>query len=618
MILLCLLALLAESGAAWAGEVSVSARLSDVTAAVGEQVELQITVQGTQNAKAPQVRVEGLSIQYVGPSSSSSFQFQNGRMEGTSRITHTYTVLPQKDGTFTIPALAIEVDGKKLATEPLTLTVSAQAGGGNPAGGTANAQAGKQQLTVAEWVVPKTRVYVGEAVPVELRLYVDSRVKWRPLQIPQASGEGFTLHKMVLPKQWENSITEVTRDGHAFDMLVFRTAITPVKDGKLTLPATDIPIVAVVQQKRQRPRMPQMPGMPDMDALFNQMSMNVEQQVAVRSNSIEFEALPLPSGKPKDFSGAVGQFTLETKAAPERVRAGDPVTVTAVVKGVGSFDRMQAPVIASEPGWKAYPPSGKFTADDEVGISGEKTFETALIPETAQTELPRISFSFFNPSTEKYETLPGKRIPIVVEGAAAPASTPGTSAAAASATPAASPAATPIPKANDIQYIRVDAGRWKVDFAPVWSQRGFWLVQLVPLAALLGLGGWQWRRLRLGDGAARRLARLRQAKAEAGRVLRDKKTPTGAFFDAAIRVFQLEAALGDRRGELEPETVDAETACASRTLDCETAEGVRRVFAMHGELRYAGAGAGGASGEVHPDQRERVLQILEQFEKSHA
>ncbi|MEI6562611.1 MAG: BatD family protein [Verrucomicrobiota bacterium] len=595
-----LLALFVWTGLARAEDVSVSATLSSATTAVGEPVELCLTVQGTQKAAAPQVRVEGLSIQYNGAST----QVQMNNFDVSRSIKHTYTVLPQKEGTFTIPALSIDAGGKKLATQSLTLTVSNAPGGGNEG-------AQEHKFAFSEWVVPKSTAYVGEAVPVELRVYVASQIRWDIHQMPSLSGGGFTVATMPKP-----AINKVTKDGREYDLVVFKTAVTPVKAGKLILPAMDVNAVMVLPQKRsQRPQLPN--GFADMfnDPFFNSAFGQQQQQVTIRPDTVELEIKPLPlEGKPKDFSGAVGRFTLETKAAPLRVRAGDPVTLTAVVKGVGSFDRMNAPAVAEQPGWRIYPPSGKFKADDEVGISGVKTFEIAAIPETAQTELPAVTFSFFNPSTEKYETLAADRGALVVESA--PVSTPAP--VVASATPSATPAATPAPKPNDIQYIRVDAGSWGGRFDPVWRTRDFWLAQLLALTALLALSGWQWRRVRQSDGAARRAASLRQSKAAVFRVLRQEKTPTEAFYSAAIQAIRLETALGNTH--CDPATVDAEAACASRPLDCETAEGIRRVFAAHDELRYAGVGAsGGAFAEsIHPDQRERVLQILAQFEKSHA
>ena len=603
-LLLCLLALFACSGSVRAEEASVTATLSSDTTTVGETVELQITVKGTQKAAAPQVRVDGVDVQYNGAST----QVQMNNFDVTRSIIHTYTLLPQKTGEFTIPAVSVKADGRQLSTQPLKLTVT-----GNQSGANSNAKAADNKIAIAEWVLPKSTAYVGEAIPAELRLYVASQIRWDINQLPALSGEGFTTQKMPKP-----GVTKITKDGREYDLVVFKTAITPVKSGKLTLPAVDINTVMVLPQKRAR--MPRMPGMNQMlndpfnNTVFNDL-FTTQQQVVIRPDPVELEIKPLPpEGKPKDFSGAVGQFTLEPKAAPTQVKAGDPVTITAVVKGVGSFDRMNAPAIASEPGWRIYPPSGKFQPDDEVGISGAKTFEIAAIPETAKTELPRVTFSFFNPSTEKYETLTGQRLPLTVENA--PVASPTPAPVTVTAAPSAAPTATPPPKPNDIQYIRGDAGSWGARFDPVWRTRNFWLLQLLPLSTLLALGGWQRWRLIQSDGATRRAASLRQAKAAAFRILRQENTPTGEFFDAAIRVIQLETALA--QPSIEPDTVDAEAACASRPLDCETVEGIRRVFAAHDELCYAGVGSGGARGEtIHPDQRARVLQILAQFETSH-
>lgn len=599
-----LLALVLLSGSAQAEEASATAALSSETAAVGEAVELQITIQGAQKVAAPQVRVEGLEVRYAGEST----QFQMNNFDVTRSVKFTYTVLPKKEGTFTIPALQLDAGGKKLATQPLKLTVSAQAGSAQ--GGTI-AEKAESAFASAEWVVPKATAYVGEAIPAELRLYVDQRVQCQLQQMPIVSGDGFIVQKMGQPQQ-----RQITKDGRTFTLAIFKTALTPVKTGKLTLPNADINTVAILPSKRQR--RPQIPGFPDAfnDPFFSG-AFNTQQQVTIRPDAVEMEIKPLPSaGKPQNFSGAVGQFTLETKAAPLRIHTGDPITVTTVVKGVGSFDRMDAPTFAEESGWHTYPASGKFRADDEVGISGAKTFEAAIIPETVHAALPKIEFSYFNPSTEKYETLSGDRIQLTMEGVEAPSPTP---AAVVAAVPTVTPAATPQPKASDIQYIQIEPGARVAGFESVWRTRSFWLIQLLPLAALLALGGWQRRRLMLGDGVIRRAAILRQAKAEAHRLLRQDKTATGEFYDAAIRAIQLETALGQLRSEREPETIDADAACASRTLDCETAEGIRRLFAMHDEQRYAGVGSGGLATEpIYPDQRARVLQILEQFEKSHA
>ena len=608
MAFVCLLMLLAFAGAARAEDASALVTLSSETTTVGEAVELQIRIQGTQKASEPELRVDGLQIQHTGASQ----QFQMNNLDITRSVVHTYTVLPLKEGTFTIPALSIDAGGKKLATRPVTLTVGrGQGGGAGQPGGPPGQSAGTgtDKFAWVEWVLPKTTAYVGEAIPAELRLYVDARVQCQLQQFQPPSGDGFTIQKMTQGQQ-----RQITKDGRVLETVIFKTAITPVKDGKIALPSPDMNAVAVIPTKR--PRTPRMPGF---DQMLNDPfgAFNMAQNVKISGDPAELEIKPLPAaGKPRNFSGAVGQFTMEPpKANPTQVRVGDPVTITMVVKGIGSFDRVNAPVVSTEQGWQVYPPSGKFQADDEVGISGAKTFEVAAIPEAGKTELPSIEFSFFNPSTEKYETLTSPRIPVTVQGAPAVPSMQGTVAAGS---PSTTPTTAAAPQPADIQYIRVDSGLWGIGFEPVWNTLNFWLAQLLPFSALLVLSSVQLRRARQNE-STRRAARLRQSKAEAFRVLRDEKAAADAFYNAAIRAIQSETALGQLRSEFDPYTVDAEQACASRPLACETAEGIRHIFAAHDQLRYAGVGYGGSSSEpVYADQREQVLQILAQFEKGHA
>ena len=125
------------------------------------------------------------------------------------------------------------------------------------------------------------------------------------------------------------------------------------------------------------------------------------------------------------------------------------------ISGRGNFDRVNAPVLEDERGWHKYPPSSKFKQDDEVGLSGTKTFEMVLSPNEKKQGLPLLAFSYFDPVKEQYVTLHSEPIPINVEGGAAVASSAGgappVSATPATAARAASSAAT-ADKPQDILY----------------------------------------------------------------------------------------------------------------------------------------------------------------------
>jgi len=621
---LAMAVVIAPAQSARAAEVTASASLSHEETTVGEGVELTITVNGSrQSGEPPEIRVEGLNIQYYGPQT----RIEMHNFEVTQSVAHTYLVTPERSGTFTIPALQIEAGGKKLSTRPLKLTVGGGATGGN-AGSTGTAgstspgsgspgspdggSSGDRRTFFAEWSLPKRTAYVGEMIPAELRLYVASNVQFGMQRLPTVKADGFTF----LPLPHEPKQARVTRDGQIYNVVIFKTALTAVKPGQVTIEPTDIPFLAKVQ--RRRPPVPR--GFRDAfdDPFFNDVFNTVTQELTASTEAIPMEIKPLPAaGRPKHFSEAVGNFTLEVKASPLKAKVGDPVTVTATVSGMGSFDRMEAPAVDTGGGWRAYPPSAKFKAGDDFAMAGAKTFEFAMIPDRPQTGLPKIEFSYFDPVKEQYVTLNADPVPLVVEGSAAPAPTATPSQAVAGTT-----SASPKPQgtgegAGDILFIRTDAGSWNswaASFEPAWRARGFWLGQLAPFTALLIGLGWRWRAERLGNADHRRVSELRQEKAAAVRQMREAAVSSERFYTAAVRAFRLETALGTSAAN--PESLDAEAVCSSRKLDDETAREIRQVFAAHDELQYAGAHA--SSEAVSPDRRERILKTLAQFEKSHA
>ena len=145
----------------------------------------------------------------------------------------------------------------------------------------------------------------------------------------------------------------------------------------------------------------------------------------IKSEPVALEVRPLPKNAPPSFSGAIGNFTMATDANPKTVSVGDPITVTTTISGRGNFDRVNAPLLEDERGWHKYPPSSKFKQDDEVGLSGTKSFEMVLSPNEKKQGLPLLAFSYFDPVKEQYVTLHSEPIPINVQGGAVVAQSTG-------------------------------------------------------------------------------------------------------------------------------------------------------------------------------------------------
>ena len=112
---------------------------------------------------------------------------------------------------------------------------------------------------------------------------------------------------------------------------------------------------------------------------------------------------------------------MTSDANPKSVQVGDPITVTAKITGRGNFDRVTGPSFDDEHGWHKYPPSADFKQDDDVGISGTKTFETVLSPNERKDKIPAQIFTYFDSTKGQYVTLRSDPIPVRVEGGSAPA-----------------------------------------------------------------------------------------------------------------------------------------------------------------------------------------------------
>jgi len=587
--LVFLLTLASVATMAGAAEPSVRAHLDRGISVIGDPVVLQIRITGARRVgDPPQISVDGLDIQYANQGSERQVRIENGSFSSEQTITLNYQVVPQRNGSFTIPAVVVEADGKGYSTKPIVLTVQ-------PSSATTG-EFDTDKIGYAEIVVPKKTLYVGEATPIEVRIYVDSRVRWGAVTMPDLGGEGFTKQKIPEPHK-----EQVERNGRDYDMLAFKTVIAPIRSGKLTVGPCEIPFRAQVPRARRGGERSPFDIFGD---VFSDPFYAVTQDLKAKADAIELTVKPLPLlGKPEDFSGAVGNFEFSAEGSPRQVKIGDPVTMKMRVTGRGNFDRVGAPVIGDATGWRTYPPSSSFNADDQVNYSGTKTFEEAIIPETKKTALPMFCFSFFDPAKGRYVTLNSEAAPLVVEGEALPAPSPA-SASPESNGPA--PAAQPADIIG-IRYDRDEPGA----FAPLYERREFWFAQGAAGLVLLSVAGLRIRRR--PDAAVLAKAALRQEKAAAWRRLRRTDLGHGDFFDAAARVAQIGTALATGCA---PAGIDAAAVRSSAHLDAEAAETIDEIFNARSELHYAGGGNG--EGQVSAAERERVLGVLRQLENDHA
>lgn len=111
---------------------------------------------------------------------------------------------------------------------------------------------------------------------------------------------------------------------------------------------------------------------------------------------------PVPTeGRPRDFSGQVGQFQLGMLAQPQEVAVGDLVTLRMTLSGTGRLESAPCPTLAPDPQFKVYP--ARPVAD---GRPGERVFEQVVIPQsTNAVATPAAHFVFFDPLVAQFRTV---------------------------------------------------------------------------------------------------------------------------------------------------------------------------------------------------------------------
>jgi hypothetical protein len=182
-----------------------------------------------------------------------------------------------------------------------------------------------------------------------------------------------------------------------------------------------------------------------------------EVPLAIPVEPLTLAILGLPAeGRPADFSGAVGVFTLSVTAAPLAVAVGDLVTVTMTVAGEGLPEEFTPPAVAPGSGLRLYDaksPPARNTAEQRV-------FEqTVVAAEPFATAIPAVTFTFFNPRERRYQTLSRGPFPLTFHAERIPDTAVYVPPASTAAPPATAVSNAPVPPGRAARAWGVLTGR---------------------------------------------------------------------------------------------------------------------------------------------------------------
>ncbi|MBN1520953.1 MAG: protein BatD [Candidatus Aureabacteria bacterium] len=523
-IVFCIILLLAWKSLAFSDDIRFEATVDSRTVALGESLNLNLSLHGTQDASPPDIgEIDGFQTRYLGPSTRMSIV--NGRV--STSITYIYSLTPLKTGSFQIGPFSVSYKGKTYSSEPINIEVVSSSVSQRPESHTKDKEKGmisEEKLKDRIFLTiesGKTDLYVNETVPLSIKLYVN-RLAIQDIQYPKFNHEGFSVKEFFEPDQYRQTVGDVS-----YDVIEFHTDIFPVKPGDLVLgPAqVDCNIVIRKQQTRRRSSFNDdfFKGFFDDDIFDNFFDRYETYPFQVKSPPLSITVHPLPEeGRPDSFKGAIGQFRLEVEAAPKEVIAGDPVTLKMVVGGKGNLDAVVSPVLSSQEGLKVYEPEVRQEGDAKV-------FEQVLIPMSEKvSEIPEITFSFFDPQRKEYQVLTRGPFPITVE------KTQGGELRLLESPQGPARVMKEETLGRDIVYIKESPGKWKRKGKFLFQSAIFWIYNLAVFTAFIVLltSFRHHKKLRTDLKYARRLhasTKARKGIAEARKLLKQKKSEE--FFD---------------------------------------------------------------------------------------
>ena len=448
--------------------------------------------------------IDGLRIQYQGQSSETRIV----NMKRTVKVVHKYLVTPSKVGDYTIGPVTAKYKGgeKELSAQMRVIKPSDDK----------EAQA-ISELMYSKITSDREAPHVHEPFGLTLKVFIRDGV--------QIDGNfsirgGMPGNGMDGDLQWD--VVDRKRqelNGFIFNVYTLTTTAKTLTAGTFAFePQVQMNVIIPRQNRRSY-------GFDD--PFFGDFFGRQETRPFVLDcNRLEINVRAVPmEGRPDSFTGGVGIFGFNVEVGPKQVKAGEPITVKMRVAGKGNLSQITPPKIEESHDFKLY--EARTVSTDNPN---ETCFEQVLIPKSDSiTNVPAISFSYFNTKTTDFRTISQGPFPVRVEAV------PQQTAQIIATVPSTIQQKTKI-LGRDIVYLKPVPKHWKTQSDLVWHQKPLMRILLaLPLLLLIVATGTTARRNRLANNVA--LARRQKApKAARKQVQRAdqaiRKTNEAAFYEA--------------------------------------------------------------------------------------
>ena len=511
----------------YAQQVEFTAEVSKNQLGANERLRIEFTMNRNGDNFTPP-NFQGFTV-VMGPSQSISNSWINGVR--TFSQSYIYILQPTSKGKHTIGAATVDIEGRTYRTKPIEITVTGEVQ--NPSiDKNSNDIARESFFLLAE--VSKPNPYLNEAVTVIYKLYVGNQIALNSLEwLTTPKYPNFWSQDLKM-QQYE--IGDCNYQGKPYRCItVKKVVLYPQKTGVLTLEPLTMDAVLSVPTGQG-------------DFFGRPYYEEVSRRVTSGNRTLNVKELP-QEGKPDSFGGAVGDFSFNVTTNKLTLKANESLQLKVEVSGSGNLKLFDLPKPIFPSSLEVYAPEQKDDISTTLqGMNGRVEHTYTIVPEyKGKYPVAGLTFSYFNPVTQKYVTVKTDDLLIdVTEGPAADSNTTANSDTSVTQTD------------NSFAPVQTNAQLQPIGKRSFFGSVGYYLWSLLPLLIIpIVLLWWRAQQRRAGDiegnkvRVANRLAK--KYLGEAKRKLGDKAT----FYEALERALHnyLKAKLKIETAEMSKDTI---------------------------------------------------------------
>ncbi|HUH35064.1 MAG TPA: BatD family protein [Moheibacter sp.] len=372
-----------------AQKITFEAEVNKTEVSVNERffVQFLLTSQEKIHSDEPMDLPNFGGLQHLGTSQINRVQYDNGKM--TQLFGVEAVLVAEQEGEFTIAPAVLKINGKTYRTQAIKVKVSK---------GLKPEVRGGQRIQGAfiTTEISEPNPYLNQEIILVVKAYVRDYALLHRLRNFQEPDFSNVVAKFVSEKVQDHE-KQVLINGQTFIAKeLARYILFPQKSGELLIDPFSIDVL--------------ISGYYGAEA------------VSLSSDPLRLNVKNLPSGKPKNFQGAVGEFTMNTTLSKNKAKQEESLHMEVEIIGSGNLNTLQMPEIDLPEHLEAYAPKKRNAFEARPsGLKGKIVENIILVPQYGGNyKISPISFSYFDPEKAKYVTLKSKPFHLEVEGESPP------------------------------------------------------------------------------------------------------------------------------------------------------------------------------------------------------